>query len=255
MTRYKAGDKIGPYQITLVERFSQDKNKKYKGKFICPFCSTPTKKNYFIAIIDNVRTGNTRSCGCEHTKQRQRMGLANKKDLTGEKFGKLTVLGDSYQRDKNRHVLWECQCSCKNYTIVLVTTSNLKDGSTSSCGCGHSSGEIKIKSMLDKLQISYKKEKSFPDCVNPNTGYPLRFDFYLPDYNCCIEYDGIQHFEVAGWNTEENYYNLQKRDTVKNNYCKDKGIKLVRIPYTDFKLIDEDYIQEIIKQEGVVEIG
>ena len=242
MTRYKAGDRIGPYNILLVKKLPPDSKKKYKGEFLCPFCSTKESPKYFTAIIDNVRTGNTRSCGCQHTLQRQKMGKNNLKDLTGQTFGRLTVLRDSGKRDKTNHVLWLCQCSCKDKNLTLVTTSNLKDGSVQSCGCGYSVGENKIKNLLEKLHINFVSQKTFKNFVNSKTNKPYRFDFYLPDYNCCIEYDGIQHFQTLGWNTEEKLKETKQRDKLKDNYCEDNKIFLIRIPYTDFKKINEDYI-------------
>lgn len=242
MTKYKAGDRIGPYNILLVERLSPTSNKKYKGKFLCPFCSTKENPQYFIAIIDNVRMGNTRSCGCVHTAQRQKMGRNNLKDLTGQTFGRLTVLGDSGKRDKTNHVLWRCQCSCKDKNITLVTTSNLKDGSIQSCGCGYSVGENKVKQILEQLQIKFVRQKSFEDFLNLQTKKPYRFDFYLPDYNCCIEYDGIQHFQTLGWNTQEKLEETQRKDKLKNDYCKNNNINLVRIPYTDLRRMNKEYI-------------
>lgn len=54
------------------------------------------------------------------------------KDLTGQKFNKLTVLGPG-RRNSNGQVQWKCKCDCGN--IVLVTTTYLKNGHTKSCGC------------------------------------------------------------------------------------------------------------------------
>ena len=54
------------------------------------------------------------------------------KDLTGQKFNKLTVLGPG-KRNSNGQIQWECKCDCGN--IVLVTTTYLKSGHTKSCGC------------------------------------------------------------------------------------------------------------------------
>lgn len=65
---------------------------------------------------------------------------------------------------------------------------------TQSCGCLNSKGEEKITQILLKLNIIFYKEYQFIDCINPKTNTKLRFDFYLPDYNCCIEYDGKQHY-------------------------------------------------------------
>ena len=68
---------------------------------------------------------------------------------------------------------------------------------------------------------------------------PAYFDFYLTDYNVLIEYDGIQHFEAreSSWNTTENLLKTQKRDQIKNEWCKNNNIPLIRIPYTHLKNI------------------
>ncbi len=107
-----------------------------------------------------------------------------------------------------------------------------------------SQGEFIIGEELVRKNIRFTSEKEFEDCINPKTNYKLRFDFYLPDYNTCIEYDGQQHFHyVPDFHGDD----LQKakillkdqqfRDQVKNDYCKAKGIKLIRISYKDFAFI------------------
>ena len=91
------------------------------------------------------------------------------------------------------------------------------------------------------------QEKTFNDCYNPETNVRLRFDFYLPDYNCCIEYDGIQHFE--GWsNSLLNLRDNKYRDNIKEEYCKNNNIRLIRIPYTDFDKISISYLESFFKQ-------
>ena len=55
------------------------------------------------------------------------------KDLTGERFGRLVVIGDSNQRTKQGQVIWKCICDCGNYS--LVSSSNLRGTKTMSCGC------------------------------------------------------------------------------------------------------------------------
>lgn len=59
--------------------------------------------------------------------------MANKINLVGEQFGQLTVLRDSGKRTSNGTVIWVCQCSCGN--LKEVSTTNLRRGSTKSCGC------------------------------------------------------------------------------------------------------------------------
>lgn len=77
------------------------------------------------------------------------------------------------------------------------------------------------------------REKSFEDCTNQGGGKVcrrLRFDFYLPEQNTLIEYDGEQHFVQRGkFGTK--FESLKQNDITKNNYCKDNNIKLIRIHY------------------------
>lgn len=58
-------------------------------------------------------------------------------DLTGNTYGRLTVLGlDHKEKVKNGSVVyWRCRCSCENQTIVTVRAADLKSGNTKSCGC------------------------------------------------------------------------------------------------------------------------
>ncbi len=47
----------------------------------------------------------------------------------------------------------------------------------------------------------------------------LTFDFYLPDYNLCIEFDGRQHFEpVEHFGGQKEFESCVKRDNLKNNW-------------------------------------
>jgi len=62
----------------------------------------------------------------------------------------------------------------------------------------------------------------------------LQFDFYLPERNACIEYDGKQHYEPVDYFGGEKAFRLSLiRDGIKTAYCKEKGIPLLRIPYWD----------------------
>lgn len=123
----------------------------------------------------------------------------------------------------------------------MLRKSNGSHGATSSCGHERSKGEQKIRSILLSENINFVQEKCFKDCINQKTNGQLRFDFYLPDYNCCIEYDGIQHFKDVGWK-EEHLEDTQHRDKIKNQYCNEHNITLIRIPYSDYSIIDSNYI-------------
>jgi hypothetical protein len=76
-------------------------------------------------------------------------------DLTGLKFGKLTVVG-LYGRSKNKQLLWDCICDCGNKTIVLGR--NISTGRTTSCGCYRKEKNSKPpgESYLNHLYRHYK---------------------------------------------------------------------------------------------------
>lgn len=102
-----------------------------------------------------------------------------------------------------------------------------------------SSKECKIieKYFIDN-NINFKTEYRFNDCKNKFT---LPFDFYLPDYNLCIEYDGIQHYEsIEFWGGEESLEKQKYNDSIKNKYCIENEINLLRIKYDEI-----DYIKKI----------
>lgn len=170
---------------------------------------------------DNLRRGLTKSCGCLHSELTHQLVF---QDITGHRFGKLVAL--EYEI-KNQKAYWKCQCDCGNITIVAG--SNLKNGHTQSCGCiSYSIGEQNIATILQNNNISFIKEKIFSDLPD------RRYDFYLPQYNRLIEFDGKQHFSfVATWhNSQEEFNTAQQRDLEKNQYALSHNIPLVRIPYT-----------------------
>jgi very-short-patch-repair endonuclease len=97
--------------------------------------------------------------------------------------------------------------------------------------CNDSKGELKIKSFLNKNRITYIRNKMFNNCKDIGK---LKFDFYLPNLNIMIEFDGIQHFKPnhAFGGTEE-FNNIQRRDNIKNKYCDENLIQLIRIRYNE----------------------
>lgn len=152
---------------------------------------------------------------------------------TGNKYGFLTVLHKS-DRKAGLHVCWVCQCKCGS--IIDVDITSLRRGKTRSCGClGTSYGEFRIKQLLDDNNIKFKKEKTFKDLRCENGKY-YRFDFYIPDKNYIIEFDGPQHFKAVGWGSKSQikaaFERTVKNDRIKNDYCAQHNIPLIRIPYT-----------------------
>lgn len=173
----------------------------------------------------HLTSGDTQSCGCL---QRERTSEASRAKLEGQRFGKLTVL-EYIGSDKNQHSLWKCICDCGCETISLGY--QLKQGKKQSCGCIKSRGESRIIELLTAANIPFVREQVFEGCIGDKD--QLRFDFYVAN-SYLIEYDGEQHFysRNSGWDTPEQLIKTQKYDNIKNNYCKEHNIPLIRIPYT-----------------------
>lgn len=112
--------------------------------------------------------------------------------------------------------------------------------------CKESRGERTIRQWLESNNISYVYQKVFDNCKDIRN---LPFDFYLPDYNLCIEYDGKQHFEpVEYFGGNDSFKVLQRHDKIKNEYCKQNNILILRIPYYENikEKLDNFYLFNIV---------
>lgn len=216
------GQKFG--HLTVLEITNERRNRQVVWKCQCD-CG-----NITYVVGGALRNGHTQSCGCNWYKTK------NFKDLTGQKFGKLTVLKISDKKSNDRHLFWDCQCECGN--IRQVKSSFLIDGSIFECqDCGkHKSiGETQIVQLLNNNHINFIRQYSFEDCLSPLQG-KLFFDFAILDENnkikYLIEYDGIQHFKpIEYFGGEDTFQYLQLCDKIKNNYCLSHNIPIIRIPY------------------------
>lgn len=220
LTVLKRAENIGRYTAWLCE---------------CD-CSNATK---VVVRGADLKNNHTKSCGCQRIAAniKRNNEARAKASIIGKTYGKLTVIKESERRTKNRKVLYECRCSCGSSKIVYTTKDQLESGHVTSCGCILSKGEEKIKRLLIDNQILFEMEKTFSDCILPS-GRKARFDFYVAN-EYIIEFDGKQHFqaEKTGWNTEEHFQNVQKHDRIKNQYCFQNNIPIIRIPYTHLENI------------------
>lgn len=104
--------------------------------------------------------------------------------------------------------------------------------------CKESQGERKIRDYLEAHNIRFEAQKRFTNCKDKRT---LPFDFYLPDYNMCIEFNGVQHYKrnEQFMRNEEKYDYMKNHDYIKKEYCKKENIRLVIIPYTQLNTINK----------------
>lgn len=127
------------------------------------------------------------------------------------------------------------QIICPKHGVFIQTPNNHLKGYGCQY-CSESQGEKLISDILSKNSLNFDRQKRFLDCRDTQKGkrcLPLPFDFYLSKYNTCIEYDGIQHFKSLDFfGGDEGFSKRKHLDKIKNQYCKKKGIKLIRIPYS-----------------------
>lgn len=132
----------------------------------------------------------------------------------------------------------KCMCNICGH-LWTASLGNLKSG-TACPHCKKSHGEQIIEQWLLNNQIIYFREYRFDNCKYKRS---LPFDFYLPDYNMCIEYQGIQHYKPCTFNgisTEQSELNLKlqkEKDIIKKQYCLNNNIIFLEISYVDFENI------------------
>lgn len=196
--------------------------------------------NLVEVTTTHLKTGHTKSCGCLQKDITSEIRGIN---LNGQRFGLLTVEGLDIEKSTSEKKYWICQCDCGNR--ISVSTGDLRSGNTQSCGCSKlSHGEMKIKSLLEEYNIPFEQEKSFPDCINPSTNRLLRFDFFVNN-QYLIEFDGKQHYEQSpNWEPLED---IQRRDRIKDVWCKEHNIMLIRIPYTKLNTLA---IEDLLPKRG-----
>lgn len=106
-----------------------------------------------------------------------------------------------------------------------------------------SKGEKRIAELLDRHNIIYEMEKIFTGC-NGLKNKPLRFDFYLPDYNVCIEFQGHHHYNpVHKYNSAKvTHARTVAHDKIKKEWIYNNGIYLIEIPYWNIDIFSDPLI-------------
>ena len=214
------GDK---YDYSLVEYKGSHK----KIKIICTV----------HGIFEQVTSSHLNGRGCNKC-------FAKNKCESNEEFIKKAkeIHGNKYEYSliEYENVTKKMKIICKKHGVFEQSASYHLRGIGCPI-CRESKGEEKISKFLKSKNINFERGKRFPDCRNI---LPLPFDFYLSKYDMCIEFDGKQHFiQHKLWS---NLIDIQKRDKIKNIYCKENNIILHRINYKEINIIEEK-LNEIFK--------
>jgi hypothetical protein len=147
------------------------------------------------------------------------------------------IHGDTYDYSlvEYENVTKKLKIICKEHGIFLQNASSHLRGRVCPI-CKNSKGEERISIFLKNENINFEREKRFYDCRNI---LPLPFDFFLPELNTCIEFDGAQHFRQNTDFFTENLIEIKKRDEIKNIYCKENNIILHRISYKNLNVVEK----------------
>lgn len=218
---------ISEISPTIIIHSKTCKNTTTKLDIECRVCNHEWKMTY-----SNLRMG--KKCP-KCAKAKLGVERAPSMDVIKDRLRKInkdiTILDNEY---KNNRV--KLNCVCEKGHKWKVNWNNLSNGKA--CPhCSNSKLEKKVSDYLAEKGISFDIEKKFDDC---KVIKHLRFDFYIPDLNLCIEADGLQHFQPCDWfGGEKQFKKQQEYDGIKNEFCKTSGINLLRIRYDEIDIIPE----------------
>lgn len=136
---------------------------------------------------------------------------------------------------------------CKNNKSHTWETSPHKRNNGRDCPiCNESKGEKQIREWFEDNDICFVSQKEYSGLIGLR-GYRLSYDFYVPELNILIEYQGEFHDGTANRQTDEEYIIQQEHDRRKCEYADQNGIKLLEIWYWDFNNVEEILNREINK--------
>ena len=149
------------------------------------------------------------------------------------------LLSDKYENAKTKLNI-QCRCGTK-FKANFDKIKSKNKIRCNVCSKKTSNPELVIGKKLKQLNLEYIVQYKFKDCVYIDK---LVFDFYIPSLNICIEYDGEGHYKPFRFSKDKEAMQkkleeTQIRDKIKDKYCKENNIKLIRIPYFEFDNIDE----------------
>lgn len=222
MKKYSYKDVVDEFQKTnyiLLSSEDEYKNCATKMRYIC---KKHMDKGEQSISLNHIKSGRgCYYCGLEK--------LSAKKQQSKAEFQrKVTAVNENIQVLEYNGMKSPAKFRC--LVCDYEWTSNPKSMITNGKLCPNCQkyfkGEYIISQLLDDWGIFFLQQYRFSDCRDKK---PLPFDFYLPKYNMCIEFDGEQHYEYKnGWS---NLGVIQIHDYIKDKYCVENGVTLIRIPY------------------------
>lgn len=210
-------------------------NKDYNKSKILIWCGNKNHK-YIKTTLNKVMNSNIK---CETCEKEYRISVMKSfvEELGYEFYGVSNYCKSDFIKS-----MVKVKCNLDGY-VFTIRFSSLKYEGKRCPHCSMSYGEQEVARVLKKYKIPYHIQYRFKDCIDLKT---LPFDFKIDKRKILIEYDGAQHFRpVDLFDGEEGFKICKKHDKIKNDYCEKNGIKLIRIPYWDFRNIEKIICQEL----------
>lgn len=231
----KAFNKFGDrYDYSLIDILTP---KNVKIPIICKFHGV-----FYSLKSEHLRGVNCPICAKKT--QAENIKKAKKEKFNNDWFVKKAIIihGDKYDyslcdyRGQNENVILICN---KHGEIEVNASGHLY--MKSGCKiCNFSKGEKLINDFLKRNNFKFETQKTFKHLLSDKS-YNLRFDFYLEEIKTVIEYDGEQHFKsISVFGGEKGYCELKKNDKLKDLFCRDNDLNLIRIPFYDLNKIEDD---------------
>lgn len=223
-------------------KWSQQTNVNSKITITCP------PHGPFTQNIRNHIVGKNGCPTCAgKTKLTNESFAARAREIHGTKYDySRVIIGEEFFANKTKLVI-----GCEKHGDFTQTAAKHLNAKTGCPGCKASKGETAVQMWLDAHNVVYTPQKTFDGCINTLTGRKLKYDFYIPEYNTCIEFHGQQHYQAilignndqANWTPQHHtraqlvFEDQQRRDQLKVQYCVDNDIKMLVIAYTEIKQI------------------
>jgi len=176
----------------------------------CPFCS-----GYYPSKSNNLFVSNSKLC-------------------EEWDYEKNSDIPENFTPNTPKKVWWKCK-ECGGSWIASIQNRN---SNMSACPeCSKSKGEKRCKEYFDLRNTYYIPQKEFEGLLGLGGGL-LSYDFYLPQYNLLVEYQGEFHDGTAYQQSKEDYIRQQEHDKRKKQFAENNNIKLLEIWYWDFDNIE-----------------
>lgn len=206
-------------------------NAKTKLQYIC---NNHKDSGVQSVTYNNLKNGfGCKYCGIERTATAKRLSFNEVKDIFAR--NDMILLDQEYRNTQEK-----LKYICKNHIEIGIQYMTTVNAYKNHCPyCNIIKGEKRIVDFCLQHEIKFEPHKSYDKLVGVGGG-KLSYDFYLPQYNLLIEYQGEQHeHSIDIFGGDKQFAIQQEHDNRKRTYAEKNNIELLEIWYYDFKNIED----------------